>query len=279
MHEELVKITEGGGCARWLSGTQPRAANGLPAMPLKLGARRGTRELGLGAGPVSMRVRIKAETRIKACQEAPRRVLHAEGYKQRVINMWQGRGASYDANDTFHYALAAQLVDLADIAPGNAVLDAATGTGMAALLAAERAGEAGRVLGVDISESMLSEVGFGLGLSPEWCRRAAQEQASSALPCQQLTPIRDIQARRKADQLGLSNVELLSGDVETVELEEATFDRILCSSALLYFQDLQGTLGRFCTWLKPGGRLCFNTPQARSAPLPSSLQAAGSLKE
>jgi len=50
-------------------------------------------------------------------------------YKERVRDMWAKRGATYDTNNTFHPPLCEQLVALAGIRPGAAVLDVATGTG------------------------------------------------------------------------------------------------------------------------------------------------------
>lgn len=72
--------------------------------------------------------------------------------------MWQDRGSAYDSSDTFHQALASQLVHLAKVRSGDIVLDVATGTGMVALPVAHLVGEERRVVGVDISESMLAEV-------------------------------------------------------------------------------------------------------------------------
>lgn len=43
--------------------------------------------------------------------------------------MWAKHGATYDTNNTFHPPLCEQLVVLAGIHPGAAVLDVATGTG------------------------------------------------------------------------------------------------------------------------------------------------------
>jgi ubiquinone/menaquinone biosynthesis C-methylase UbiE len=51
---------------------------------------------------------------------------------------------------------AAHLVAFADIAPGRAVLDVACGTGIVARTAADRAGTAGRVVGLDLNEAMLA---------------------------------------------------------------------------------------------------------------------------
>ncbi|MCO5108730.1 MAG: class I SAM-dependent methyltransferase [Burkholderiaceae bacterium] len=48
------------------------------------------------------------------------------------------------------------ILDDVDLAPGDRVLDVACGTGIVARLARERLGEAGRVVGVDISPAMLA---------------------------------------------------------------------------------------------------------------------------
>ena len=90
--------------------------------------------------------------------KAAARILQPEKYKRRIAEMWEVRGESYDSSDTFHQALALKLVQLANIEPGQTVLDVATGTGMVALPAAEIVGETGHVTGIDISESMLAEV-------------------------------------------------------------------------------------------------------------------------
>lgn len=48
------------------------------------------------------------------------------------------------------------LVEAAGVAPGNSVLDVACGTGVVARAAADRVGRQGRVVGLDINESMLA---------------------------------------------------------------------------------------------------------------------------
>jgi ubiquinone/menaquinone biosynthesis C-methylase UbiE len=44
------------------------------------------------------------------------------------------------------------LVDLVEVQPGSRVLDVATGTGAVLLVAAERAGHTGKVIGVDLAQ-------------------------------------------------------------------------------------------------------------------------------
>lgn len=59
---------------------------------------------------------------------------------------------------------APHLIDIAGVAPGHSVLDIACGTGVVARAAADRVGEHGRVVGLDINEGMLA---VALGLRPD----------------------------------------------------------------------------------------------------------------
>jgi ubiquinone/menaquinone biosynthesis C-methylase UbiE len=86
------------------------------------------------------------------------RILQEEAYRERVTTFWNNRARTYDANDTFHPPLASYVVDFADLRPGMAVLDVATGTGTVAFAALDRIGSVGKVIGVDISESMVDKV-------------------------------------------------------------------------------------------------------------------------
>jgi ubiquinone/menaquinone biosynthesis C-methylase UbiE len=51
---------------------------------------------------------------------------------------------------------APSVVEMADVAPGQSVLDVACGTGIVTRTAAERVGGAGRVVGVDLNQAMLT---------------------------------------------------------------------------------------------------------------------------
>jgi ubiquinone/menaquinone biosynthesis C-methylase UbiE len=63
----------------------------------------------------------------------------------------------YDYARQYYWAIpTAHLLQLAGIAPGMTVLDAACGTGAATLPAAERVRPGGRVVAVDFSPEMLA---------------------------------------------------------------------------------------------------------------------------
>jgi ubiquinone/menaquinone biosynthesis C-methylase UbiE len=86
------------------------------------------------------------------------RILQEETYPDRLARFWNERAAKYNLNDEFHPPLAAYVVDFADLQPGQAVLDVATGTGTVAFEALQRVGPSGKVVGVDISEAMINKV-------------------------------------------------------------------------------------------------------------------------
>jgi SAM-dependent methyltransferase len=114
--------------------------------------------------------------------------------------------------------LSRKLVELADLGPGNSVLDLATGYGEPALTAARAVLPGGHVTGTDIAPDLLA---FG---------------------------------RERANRQGLANVEFLESDAETLEFPAGTFDAILSRQGLQFLPDVAGTLGRMHSALKRDGR-------------------------
>lgn len=111
------------------------------------------------------------------------------------------------------------LVDLADIAPGDWVLDVAGGYGEPALTAARVVGSSGGVVCTDLSPAMLE---FG---------------------------------RERAAEAGLDNVEFVEGDAEALDFDAGRFDAVLSRAGLMFLPDVEGTLERLRAFLTPGGRL------------------------
>ncbi|MGN6755394.1 MAG: methyltransferase domain-containing protein, partial [Thermomicrobiales bacterium] len=69
------------------------------------------------------------------------------------------------------------LLDLADVRPGERVLDLATGTGVVARLAARRVAPGGAVTGLDLNAEMLTvarELPLPPGLTIGWRQGSAQ---------------------------------------------------------------------------------------------------------
>jgi ubiquinone/menaquinone biosynthesis C-methylase UbiE len=107
---------------------------------------------------------------------------------------------------------------LADIQPGERVLDVATGTGVAAFLAAERTGPGGAVVATDISDKMVEAT-------------------------------RD-EARRR----GVANITCERTDAEDLSFDDASFDAALCVLGMMYPADPQRAIEQMFRVLRPGGR-------------------------
>lgn len=112
-----------------------------------------------------------------------------------------------------------RMMELADIRPGQRVLDVATGIGAPAVTAARRVGPTGRVIATDIALQML-DIG-----------------------------------RKRALELGLDNIAFREMDAEALELPESSFDAILCRFGLMFLPNLQTALREMRKLLVPGGHL------------------------
>lgn len=131
-----------------------------------------------------------------------------------------------------------RLVDLAEIEPGQRVLDIATGIGEPALVAASRVGSAGRVVATDISKSML-----------------------------------DI-ARDRASILGLTNVEFIEADAERLDFPDSSFDAILCRWGLTSLPNPSNALVKIRRMLAPDGSFATSVwDEASKLPLTSIATA------
>lgn len=116
-----------------------------------------------------------------------------------------------------------RLLEAAELAPGQRVLDLAAGSGDTSVLAARVVGPEGAVLAVDISEQMLAV------------------------------------AAQAAREAGVSNVTTLVADIGALELEPERFDAAISRLGLMFVDDLGAALGRVRQALKPGRRLAALT--------------------
>jgi enediyne biosynthesis protein CalE5 len=114
--------------------------------------------------------------------------------------------------------LSDRLIALAQIEPGQHVLDIATGIGEPAVTAARRVGPAGQVLAIDQSPQMLAI------------------------------------ARERVAALGLQNVQFRELDAERLDQLEGRFDAVLCRWGLMYLPQLASALEGVRQLLLPDGR-------------------------
>ncbi len=134
------------------------------------------------------------------------------------------------------------MIDLADIKPGQRVLDVATGIGEPAISAARRVGVDGRVIAVDQSPGML-EI-----------------------------------AKQRAREHGFNNIEFIESDMELLDLPHYTFDSVLCRWGLMFLPNLVDALGRLQRLLRPGGKIA-GAVWAEASKVPSISLAMSVVRE
>lgn len=113
------------------------------------------------------------------------------------------------------------LVAALDAQPGDTVLELAAGPGETGFEAAAIIGDSGRLISSDLTPAMV-EV-----------------------------------ARRRADELGLRNVEHRVLDAENLDLPDDSVDGVLCRFAYMLMADPAAALAETRRVLRPGGRLAL----------------------
>ena len=113
------------------------------------------------------------------------------------------------------------LVEAVHLQPGHRVLELAAGIGETGFLAAELVAPSGTLLSTDQSEAMVAA------------------------------------ARRRAQELGLTNVELKVMGAEWIDLPVASVDAVLCRWGYMLMTDPPAALLETRRVLKPGGRLAL----------------------
>ena len=108
---------------------------------------------------------------------------------------------------------------LGRIDPGSVVLDLGCGAGTDLLIAAQMVGQAGRVVGVDMTAAMLQR------------------------------------ARSSANEMGLTNVELHESLIEALPIDDASVDVVISNGVIDLVPDKDAVFSEITRVLKPGGRL------------------------
>ncbi|WP_370970460.1 methyltransferase domain-containing protein [Amycolatopsis sp. cg9] len=108
---------------------------------------------------------------------------------------------------------------VADLRPGETVLDLGSGGGLDVLLSARRVGPTGRAIGLDMTDDMLTL------------------------------------ARRHAERADVTNAEFIRGEIERIPLPDASVDVVISNCVIALSADKPAVFAEIARVLRPGGRL------------------------
>ncbi len=113
------------------------------------------------------------------------------------------------------------LIELAAFQPGEQIIDVGCGAGATSISIAQKVGSAGAVTGLDISPVLVAE------------------------------------ATKRAQMLGLENLNFVLGDAAIAELSLGQADCVVSRFGIMFFSDPHAAFAHLHGFLKPGGRMVF----------------------
>ena len=111
---------------------------------------------------------------------------------------------------------------IAELKPGEVVLDLGSGGGIDVFLSAKKVGETGKAIGLDMTDEMLSR------------------------------------ARENAKKIGLTNVEFKKGEMEAMPIEDNSIDVVISNCVINLSPNKDKVFQEVYRVLKPKGRLCVS---------------------
>jgi len=118
----------------------------------------------------------------------------------------------------------------AGVKPGETVVDLGSGAGLDLLVARQRVGESGRVIGVDMTDAMIDR------------------------------------ARANIAKAGFANVEVRKGIIEKLPLESGTVDWVISNCVINLSPDKPRVFAEIARVLRPGGQMSVSDIVAKDLP-------------
>jgi ubiquinone/menaquinone biosynthesis C-methylase UbiE len=147
-------------------------------------------------------------------------------FRRASKNVWDKMAQGWDVNREYMWETSKPvgewMVEKLSPSKGQTLLELAAGVGDTGFVAAELVGDEGRLISTDFSPAMVDG------------------------------------ARRRADELGITNAEFYVMDAEKMDLETESVDGVLCRWGYMLMSDPGEALKETRRVLKPGGRLCFS---------------------
>lgn len=149
-----------------------------------------------------------------------------DDYRDASLRIWEEMAAGWEGHRRRVWdasrAVGEWLVDALDPRPGETVLELAAGVGDTGFAAARRLGSTGTLITTDFSEQMVQA------------------------------------ARRRAEELGVSNAEFRTLDAERMDLEDGSVDGVLCRWGYMLMADPGAALAETRRVLGDDGRLALS---------------------
>jgi len=127
-------------------------------------------------------------------------------------------------------------ISKAELKAGEIVLDLGSGAGFDAFLAAERVGESGKVIGIDMTPEMVEK------------------------------------ARMNSENLKISNVEFRLGEIERLPVSDSSVDVVISNCVINLSPDKSKVFKEIHRALKPGGRIIISDI-LRSGEMPEEIRS------